>query len=73
MSVDYEEDLDRWSHEDYYDSNVHKLQLPYNKSAQSVASSANTEQQKLRREQQVNRLKEMNAKRRQEKVRHGSA
>lgn len=29
MSVDYPTDLEKWVCNDYYDDNVHKIQLPY--------------------------------------------
>lgn len=29
MATDYSKELDEWASSDYYDENVHKIQLPY--------------------------------------------
>jgi len=29
MATDYSKELDEWALSDYYDENVHKIQLPY--------------------------------------------
>ncbi|KAK3087425.1 hypothetical protein FSP39_005792 [Pinctada imbricata] len=59
-------ELEEWTSDTYYDDNVHKIQLPYNAAVSGNQLSA--DQMKERREQQIKRLKEANAKRRLEKL-----
>ncbi|XP_062616216.1 actin-related protein 5-like [Saccostrea cucullata] len=66
MAEDYIKDLEAWTDNDYYENNVTKIQLPYN--ATMSGSQLTADQLKERREQQIRRLKESNAKRRLEKV-----
>ncbi|KAI0238364.1 Actin-related protein 5 [Lamellibrachia satsuma] len=66
MSCDYSAELTQWAQEDYFFSNVHKMQLPYTTPPTGISQTA--EQQKERREQQGRRLKDLNAKRREAKL-----
>lgn len=66
MAEDYISELEAWTDNDYYENNVTKIQLPYN--AAVTGSQLTAEQLKERREQQIRRLKESNAKRRLEKL-----
>ncbi|XP_048777578.1 actin-related protein 5-like [Ostrea edulis] len=66
MAEDYIKELEAWTDNDYYENNVTKIQLPYN--AAVSGSQLTAEQLKERREQQIRRLKESNAKRRIEKL-----
>lgn len=61
----YVESLAKWAELEYYEENVHKIQLPFTPLPGSTVSA---EAQKERRQQQVRRLQEMNAKRREEKL-----
>ncbi|XP_013421729.1 actin-related protein 5-like [Lingula anatina] len=65
MATDYINELEEWADVDYYEDHVHKIQLPY------TAQPSNTltaEQQKEKKEQQIRRLKEINAKKRLERL-----
>ncbi|CAH2292729.1 actin-related 5 [Pelobates cultripes] len=63
---DYMEELQKWRCPFYYEENVHKMQLPFsNKLLGSVAPS---EEKQERRQQQLRRLQELNARRREEKL-----
>ncbi|CAG2244814.1 ACTR5 [Mytilus edulis] len=65
LAPDYNADLHEWVSNDYYDNNVHKIQLPY---TNAPGNQLSAEQTKERREQQIKRLKEVTAKRRLEKL-----
>ncbi|VDI69528.1 actin-related protein 5, partial [Mytilus galloprovincialis] len=65
LAPDYNADLHEWVSNDYYDDNVHKIQLPY---TNAPGNQLSAEQTKERREQQIKRLKEVTAKRRLEKL-----
>ncbi|XP_063421405.1 actin-related protein 5-like isoform X1 [Mytilus trossulus] len=65
LAPDYNADLHEWVSNDYYDENVHKIQLPY---TNAPGNQLSAEQTKERREQQIKRLKEVTAKRRLEKL-----
>lgn len=65
-SSDYLQELNRWAGLDYYKKQVHRFQLPF---APLPGSQVNAEQQKERREHQIQRLKEANKRRRMEKLR----
>ncbi|XP_068119660.1 LOW QUALITY PROTEIN: actin-related protein 5 [Hyperolius riggenbachi] len=51
---------------DYYEQNVHKLQLPF--SSKLLGSAVPSEEKQERRQQQLKRLQELNARRREEKL-----
>ncbi|KAM4623260.1 actin-related protein 5 [Discoglossus pictus] len=63
---DYMEELQKWRCPDYYEQNVHKMQLPF--SAKLLASTVPSEEKQERRQQQLRRLQELNARRREEKL-----
>ncbi|KAG8452370.1 hypothetical protein GDO86_004247, partial [Hymenochirus boettgeri] len=63
---DYMEELQKWRCPDYYEENVHKMQLPF--SAKLLASAVPSEEKQERRQQQLRRLQELNARRREEKL-----
>ncbi|GAB6019434.1 Actin- protein 5 [Chamberlinius hualienensis] len=65
LAEDYEANILQWSELDYYENNIHKIQLPF---TPIVANAISTEAQKERKQQQIRRLQEMNAKRRDEKL-----
>ncbi|KAM4692331.1 actin-related protein 5 [Rhinophrynus dorsalis] len=63
---DYMEELQKWRCPDYYEQNVHKMQLPF--STKLLASAVPSEEKQERRQQQLRRLQELNARRREEKL-----
>ncbi|XP_060598270.1 actin-related protein 5-like [Ruditapes philippinarum] len=65
MAVDFLPELEQWASHDYYDENVHKIQLPY---ANATSNLISAQQQQERRQQQIRRLKELNVKKRQERL-----
>ncbi|XP_041369195.1 actin-related protein 5-like [Gigantopelta aegis] len=65
LAVDYLSELEDWLSPEVFEAHVRKIQLPYNNLPGSQVSA---EQQKERRQQQITRLKEVNAKRRLQKV-----
>ncbi|XP_014776303.1 actin-related protein 5 [Octopus bimaculoides] len=65
MAVNYHEELAKWADYEYYEANVHKIQLPFTLTTEAQIT---LEQQKERREQHIRRLKEINAKRRLDKL-----
>jgi hypothetical protein len=65
--VNYQEELNRWADSDHYDNNVRRIQLPY--TVQAVTPGLTPEQQKERRKELARRLIEINARKREERVR----
>ncbi|XP_043946314.1 actin-related protein 5 [Protopterus annectens] len=66
FAEDYTEELEKWRSPDFYEKNVHKMQLPF--SNKLLVSSFTTEEKLERRQQQLRRLQELNARRREEKL-----
>ena len=60
------EELQKWRCPDYYEDNVHKMQLPF--SSKLLGSTLTSEEKQERRQQQLRRLQELNARRREEKL-----
>lgn len=60
------EELHKWRCPDYYENNVHKMQLPF--SSKLLGSTLTSEEKQERRQQQLRRLQELNARRREEKL-----
>lgn len=60
------EELQKWRCPDYYENNVHKMQLPF--SSKLLGSTLTAEEKQERRQQQLRRLQELNARRREEKL-----
>lgn len=65
--MNYQEELSLWADSDHYDDNVRRIQLPY--IVQTVAPGLTPEQQKERRKELARRLIEINARKREERVR----
>lgn len=65
--MNYQEELNRWADSDHYDDNVRRIQLPY--TVQTVTPGLTPEQQKERRKELAKRLIEINARKREERVR----
>ncbi|KAM8947091.1 actin-related protein 5 [Pelodytes ibericus] len=63
---DYTEELQKWRCPFYYEQNVHKMQLPF--SNKLLGSAVPSEEKQERRQQQLRRLQELNARRREEKL-----
>lgn len=63
---DYIEELKKWRCPDYYEQNVHKMQLPF--SSKLLGTAVTSEEKQERRQQQLKRLQELNARRREEKL-----
>ncbi|XP_029468681.1 actin-related protein 5 [Rhinatrema bivittatum] len=66
VAEDYFEELQKWRSPEYYENNVHKMQLPF--SNKLLGSSLTSEEKQERRQQQLRRLQELNARRREEKL-----
>ncbi|XP_017524504.3 actin-related protein 5 isoform X1 [Manis javanica] len=66
IAEDYVEELQKWRCPDYYESNVHKMQLPF--SSKLLGSTLTSEERQERRQQQLRRLQELNARRREERL-----
>uniref|UniRef100_A0A8C5QXJ1 Actin-related protein 5 n=1 Tax=Leptobrachium leishanense TaxID=445787 RepID=A0A8C5QXJ1_9ANUR len=62
---DYMEELQKWRCPYYYEENVHKMQLPF--TSKLLGTAAPSEEKQERRQQQLRRLQELNARRRDEK------
>lgn len=59
-------ELQKWRSPEYYENNVHKMQLPF--SNKLLGSTLTSEEKQERRQQQLRRLQELNARRREEKL-----
>ncbi|XP_076786270.1 actin-related protein 5 isoform X1 [Arvicanthis niloticus] len=66
IAEDYGAELQKWRCPDYYENNVHKMQLPF--SNKLLGSTLTAEEKQERRQQQLRRLQELNARRREEKL-----
>uniref|UniRef100_A0A8C9L9Q4 Actin-related protein 5 n=1 Tax=Pavo cristatus TaxID=9049 RepID=A0A8C9L9Q4_PAVCR len=66
IAEDYTEELQKWRSPEYYENNVHKMQLPF--SNKLLGSTLTSEEKQERRQQQLRRLQELNARRREEKL-----
>lgn len=65
FATDFLTELALWDTNDYFEQNVHKMQLPV---SQVAVTQQSTEQQKERRKQQMSRLQEVNTRRRLDKL-----
>ncbi|XP_041861024.1 actin-related protein 5 [Melanotaenia boesemani] len=65
-AVDYHEELEKWRSPEFYEREVHRMQLPF--SGKLPGGGASVEEQQERRAQQLRRLQEINARRREEKL-----
>lgn len=59
-------ELQKWRCPEYYENNMHKMQLPF--SNKLLGSTLTSEEKQERRQQQLRRLQELNARRREEKL-----
>lgn len=59
-------ELEKWRSPEFYDREVHRMQLPF--SGKVPGGSVSVEERQERRAQQLRRLQEMNARRREEKL-----
>ncbi|KAL8179386.1 UNVERIFIED_CONTAM: Actin- protein 5 [Gekko kuhli] len=66
VAEDYREEMAKWRSPEYYEENVHKMQLPF--SSKLLGSTLTSEEKQERRQQQLRRLQELNARRREEKL-----
>ncbi|XP_022597453.1 actin-related protein 5 isoform X1 [Seriola dumerili] len=65
-AVDYHEELEKWRSPDFYEREVHRMQLPF--SGKVPGGCVSVEERQERRAQQLRRLQEINARRREEKL-----
>ncbi|XP_058497859.1 actin-related protein 5 [Solea solea] len=65
-AVDYHEELEKWRSPSFYEQEVHRMQLPF--SIKVPGGCVSVEERQERRAQQLRRLQEINARRREEKL-----
>ncbi|KAM3838492.1 actin-related protein 5 [Diretmus argenteus] len=65
-ATDYHEELEKWRSPEFYEREVHRMQLPF--SAKVLGGGVSVEERHERRAQQLRRLQEINARRRGEKL-----
>ncbi|XP_030277726.1 actin-related protein 5 [Sparus aurata] len=65
-AVDYHEELEKWRSPEFYEREVHRMQLPF--SGKVPGGCVSVEERHERRAQQLRRLQEINARRREEKL-----
>ncbi|XP_077575495.1 actin-related protein 5 [Stigmatopora nigra] len=65
-AVDYQEELEKWRSPEFYEREVHRMQLPF--SGKLPGGGVSAEERQERRAQQLKRLQEINARRRGEKL-----
>ncbi|KAK2897836.1 actin-related protein 5 isoform X1 [Channa argus] len=66
IAVDYQEELEKWRSPEFYEREVHRMQLPF--SGKLPGGCVTVEERQERRAQQLRRLQEINARRREEKL-----
>lgn len=66
VAVDYHEEMEKWRSPEFYEKEVHRMQLPF--SSKVPGSCVSIEERQERRVQQLRRLQEINARRREEKL-----
>ncbi|XP_061841543.1 actin-related protein 5 [Nerophis lumbriciformis] len=65
-AVDYQQELEKWRSPEFYEREVHRMQLPF--SGKLPGGCVSAEERQERRAQQLRRLQEINARRRGEKL-----
>ncbi|CAB1329415.1 unnamed protein product [Coregonus sp. 'balchen'] len=65
-ATDYHQELEKWRSAEFYEQEVHRMQLPF--SAKGLGGVVSVEERQERRTQQLRRLQEINARRREEKL-----
>ncbi|XP_051789233.1 actin-related protein 5 [Erpetoichthys calabaricus] len=66
VAHDYHDEMEKWRKPDFYEKEVHRMQLPF--SQKLLGSTLSAEERQERRSQQLRRLQELNARRREEKL-----
>nr|XP_046251917.1 actin-related protein 5 [Scatophagus argus] len=66
IAGDYQEELEKWRSPEFYEQEVHRMQLPF--SGKVPGGCVSVEERQERRAQQLRRLQEINARRREEKL-----
>nr|XP_020493775.1 actin-related protein 5 [Labrus bergylta] len=65
-AVDYHEELEKWRSPEFYEREVHRMQLPF--TSKVPGGCVSVEERQERRAQQLRRLQEINTRRREEKL-----
>ena len=60
------QELEKWRSPEFYEREVHRIQLPF--SAKVLGGAVSVEERQERRAQQLRRLQEINTRRREEKL-----
>ena len=68
VALHYRDDILRWADPEYYNKNVLRVQLPF--VAPTTTSGLTVEQQKERKRELARRLMEINARKREERVKY---
>ncbi|XP_026865610.2 actin-related protein 5 isoform X2 [Electrophorus electricus] len=66
VAVDYQQELERWRSGQFYETEVHRMQLPF--SGKAAGSYASVEERQEKRVQQLRRLEEINNRHREERL-----
>ncbi|XP_056320618.1 actin-related protein 5 [Danio aesculapii] len=66
IALDYQNELEKWRSPEFYESEVHRVQLPFSGRSAGVCVSA--EERSERRAQQLRRIQEINSRRREERI-----
>uniref|UniRef100_A0A671RZR2 Actin-related protein 5 n=1 Tax=Sinocyclocheilus anshuiensis TaxID=1608454 RepID=A0A671RZR2_9TELE len=66
VALDYQHELEKWRSPNFYEREVHRVQLPFSGRAAGVCVSV--EEKNERKTQQLRRLQEINSRRREEKL-----
>ncbi|KAL2101971.1 hypothetical protein ACEWY4_003732 [Coilia grayii] len=67
IASDYQQELEKWRSPEFYEQEVHRIQLPFS-AKQASATAVGAEERQERRANQLRRLQEINARRREEKI-----
>lgn len=67
IALQYQQEIMKWADVEYYDKNVLRVQLPY--VAPVITPGLTVEQQRERKRELARRLMEINARKREERVR----
>ncbi|XP_072538199.1 actin-related protein 5 isoform X2 [Salminus brasiliensis] len=65
VAVDYQQELEKWRSAEFYEEEVHRMQLPFSGKVAGVFASVEERQEK--RVQQLRRLQELNSRHREER------
>ncbi|XP_061592542.1 actin-related protein 5 [Cololabis saira] len=66
IAVDYHDEMEKWRSPEFYEQQVHRMQLPF--SGKVPGGCVSVEERQERRAQQLRRLQEINARRREERL-----